>query len=140
MFKYKAAGFINTIYLDNGAKVFVMPDNAANKYNKDEYYVMDAGWYADGTWWETVGEWMPCEWRFPNGLKSVFDYIKSKGMVPGIWLEIEVMGINCPLAKVWPDDRFFMRHGRRVIDHGRYQLDFRNPDVRDFATGLVMYL
>ena len=102
-----------------------------------EYYVMDAGWYANGTWWETVGEWMPCEWRFPNGLKSVFDYIKSKGMVPGIWLEIEVMGINCPLAKVWPDDRFFMRHGRRIIDHGRYQLDFRNPDVRDFATGVV---
>ena len=102
-----------------------------------EYYVMDAGWYADGTWWETVGEWMPCEWRFPNGLKSVFDYIKSKGMVPGIWLEIEVMGINCPLAKVWPDERFFMRHGKRVIDHGRYQLDFRNKDVRDFATGVV---
>lgn len=102
-----------------------------------EYYVMDAGWYADGTWWETVGEWMPCEWRFPNGLKSVFNYIKSKGMVPGIWLEIEVMGINCPLAKVWPDDRFFMRHGRRIIDHGRYQLDFRNPDVREFATGVV---
>ena len=21
-----------------------------------EYYCMDAGWYADGTWWETVGE------------------------------------------------------------------------------------
>lgn len=102
-----------------------------------EYYVMDAGWYADGTWWETVGEWMPCEWRFPHGLKSVFDYVKSKGMVPGIWLEIEVMGINCPLAKVWPDDRFFMRHGKRVIDHGRYQLDFRNPEVRDFATGVV---
>ena len=102
-----------------------------------EYYCMDAGWYADGTWWETVGEWMPCDWRFPNGLKAVFDYVKSKGMVPGIWLEIEVMGINCPLAKIWPDDRFFMRHGRRVIDHGRYQLDFRNPDVREFATGVV---
>ena len=102
-----------------------------------EYYVMDAGWYADGTWWETIGEWMPCEWRFPNGLKSVFDYIKAKGMVPGIWLEIESMGINCPLAKIWPDDRFFMRHGRRVIYRGRYQLDFRNPDVREFATGVV---
>ena len=102
-----------------------------------EYYCMDAGWYADGTWWETVGEWMPCSWRFPNGLKAVFDHVKEKGMVPGIWLEIEVMGINCPLAKEWPDERFFMRHGKRVIDHGRYQLDFRNKDVRDFATGVV---
>lgn len=98
-----------------------------------EYYVMDAGWYADGTWWETVGEWEPCAKRFPGGMKAVFDYIRSKGMVPGIWLEIEVMGIHCPLAKSLPDDWFFMRHGRRVIDHGRYQLDFRNENVRSFA-------
>lgn len=102
-----------------------------------EYYCMDAGWYADGTWWETVGEWQPCDWRFPNGIKKVFDYVREKGMVPGIWLEPEVMGINCPLAKTWPDERFFIRHGRRVIDHGRYQLDFRNPDVRDFLTDVV---
>ena len=97
-----------------------------------EYYVMDAGWYADGTWWETVGEWMPCEWRFKNGIKEVFDYVKSKGMVPGIWIEPEVMGIGCELAKKLPDECFFMRHGKRVIDHGRYQLDFRNKQVCDF--------
>ena len=28
-----------------------------------EIYCMDAGWYADGTWWETVGEWKVCEKR-----------------------------------------------------------------------------
>ena len=101
-----------------------------------EYYCMDAGWYADGTWWETVGEWLPCEWRFKNGIKEVFDYIRAKGMVPGIWLEIEVMGIGCPLAKVFPDECFFTKHGKRIIDHGRYQLDFRNQQVRDFATSV----
>jgi alpha-galactosidase len=98
---------------------------------------MDAGWYANGTWWETVGEWEPFEGRFPNGIKRVFDYVREKGMIPGIWLEIEVMGINCPLAKEWEDDCFFMRHGKRVIDHGRYQLDFRNPKVRAYATATV---
>ncbi|MBR5152895.1 MAG: alpha-galactosidase [Clostridia bacterium] len=102
-----------------------------------DYYCMDAGWYADGTWWETVGEWMPCAWRFPGGIKEVFDYIKAKGMVPGIWLEIEVMGINCPILDQFDDACFFMRHGKKVIDHGRYQLDFRNQKVRDFATGVV---
>ena len=49
-----------------------------------EYYCMDAGWYANGTWWETVGEWQPCDWRFPNGIERIFDYIREKGMVPGI--------------------------------------------------------
>ena len=58
-------------------------------------------------------------------------------MIPGIWLEIEVMGINCPLAKELPDSCFFMRHGKRVIDHSRYQLDFRSPEVRKFATDTV---
>lgn len=103
-----------------------------------EYYVMDAGWYADGTWWETVGEWMPCPWRFPDGgLKAVFDYIRRKGMIPGIWLEIEVMGINCPILDQFDDTCFFMRHGKRVIDHGRYLLDFSHEKVRNFASGVV---
>lgn len=101
-----------------------------------EYYCMDAGWYADGTWWETVGEWQPSAWRFPNGIQSVFDYIRKKGMVPGIWLEPEVVGISSPVAKELPDDCFFMRHGKRVIDHGRYQLDFRNPRVREYIMGV----
>jgi alpha-galactosidase len=95
-----------------------------------EYYVMDAGWYADGEWWDTVGEWMPIDWRFPSGIKYIFDYIRQKGMIPGIWLEFESMGVRCPLAKEMPDECFIMRHGKRVIDHGRYVLDFRNAQAR----------
>ena len=102
-----------------------------------EYFCIDAGWYADGTWWDSVGEWMPSTWRFPRGLHYLLDRIRKKGMIPGLWLEIEVMGINCPLVKDLPDSFFFMRHGRRVIDHGRYQLDFRNPEVRDFAANVI---
>ncbi len=101
-----------------------------------EYYCMDAGWYADGTWWETVGEWLPQKKRFPNGINEVFDYIRAKGMVPGIWLEAEVMGIECPLADKFPDECFFMRHGKKIIDHGRYQLDFRHPKIREYVTGV----
>lgn len=102
-----------------------------------EIYCMDAGWYADGTWWETVGEWKVCERRFPNGMGEVFDYIRKKGMKPGIWLEPEVMGINCPILDRFSDDCFFMRHGKRVIDHGRYHFDFRNNQVTDFLDGVV---
>lgn len=102
-----------------------------------EIFCMDAGWYADGTWWETVGEWKIVERRFPGGMKKVFDYIRSKGMKPGIWLEPEVMGINCPILDSFTDDCFFMRHGKRVIDHGRYHFDFRNKKVTDFLDNVV---
>jgi len=97
-----------------------------------ELYVIDAGWYADGTWWDTVGEWYECSWRFPHGLKFVLDYIRSKGMIPGLWVEPEVMGINCPIVNKFEDECFFMGHGKRVISRGRYQLDYRHPKVREY--------
>lgn len=105
-----------------------------------EYYTIDAGWYANGSWWSRVGEWEPSAQRFPNGLDKVLAYIREKGMVPGLWLELEVMGIQCPIAAEKPDEWFFLRHGRRVIDHGRYQLDYRNPQVRAFADEVVRRL
>lgn len=102
-----------------------------------EIYCMDAGWYADGTWWETVGEWKVCDKRFPNGIKEVFDYIRQKGMKPGIWIEPESMGIYCPILNQFSDDCFFMRHGKRIIDHGRYHFDFICSQVTDFLNKVI---
>ena len=102
-----------------------------------EYFVIDAGWYAPGEWWDSVGEWQECLERFPNGIKEVTDYIRKKGMVPGVWLELEVMGINCEKAKKAPDDWFFVRHGKRVFDRSRYQLDFRNPQVLEHVNEVI---
>ncbi|MHB8963726.1 MAG: glycoside hydrolase family 36 protein, partial [Saccharofermentanales bacterium] len=102
-----------------------------------EYYCIDAGWYADGLWWDEVGEWLPSEKRFPGGIKEPLDYIRSRGMIPGMWLEVEVVGIHCAIAQEMPDDWFFMRHGKRIIDHSRYQLDFRNKDVVSHASSII---
>ena len=70
-------------------------------------------------------------------MDEVFDYIRQKGMKPGIWLEPEVMGINCPILYKFTDECFFTRHGKKVIDHGRYHFDFRNKKVTDFLNGVV---
>ena len=104
-----------------------------------EYYVIDAGWYAElkENWWDSVGLWQPSKTRWgTNGLTGILDQIRARGMVPGLWLEIEVAGINSPL-KDKPDAWFFMRHGKRVIANGRYLLDFRNPEVRAHADEVV---
>ena len=102
-----------------------------------EYYCIDAGWYTDDNWWPNVGDWKPSKTRFPNGLKEVTDYIHNKGMIPGIWLEIEFMGTQCPMAKKVDKSWFFQRHGIPVIDRDRYQLDFRNPQVRAYTRGVI---
>jgi hypothetical protein len=90
-----------------------------------ECFVIDAGWYANGgDWWVGVGEWQPSNGRFPNGINEVLDHIRRRGMVPGLWLEPEVVGINSPVALKLPDSAFLQRDGVRVSDHGRYHLDF----------------
>lgn len=105
-----------------------------------EYYVIDAGWYAEGSWWDNVGEWLECRKRFPNGVREATDLIRSYGMVPGLWLELEVMGIRCPLVEKVPQDWFFIHHGKPMQDRSRYQLDFSNPEVRAFADGVITRL
>lgn len=102
-----------------------------------EYYCMDCGWYDKGNWWDRVGEWKESLERFPDGMKSVCDYAHSKGLRMGLWLEIEVMGTACPLAKKLPDDWFFCLHGKRRVDNKRYLLDFRNPEVRAYCADTV---
>ena len=47
------------------------------------------------------------------------------------------MGIKCPKADKVPDNWYFMRHGKRVFDRSRYQLDFRNPEVREHASAVI---
>ncbi|WP_093988504.1 glycoside hydrolase family 36 protein [Massiliimalia timonensis] len=102
-----------------------------------EYYCIDAGWYDKGYWWDRVGEWKESPERFPHGLKHTLDYVRKKGMKPGLWIEIEVMGTACELASQLPDDWFFQRGGKRHIDNKRYLLDFRNPAVRNYATSVI---
>lgn len=103
-----------------------------------EYYCIDAGWYTDEEdWFPTIGEWIPSETRFPNGLKEVTDYIRSKGMVPGLWLEIEFVGSKCALVQKVDKRWFFQKHGKILDLRGRYQLDFRNPEVRAYTRSVI---
>ena len=103
-----------------------------------EYFCIDAGWYDKGFWWDGVGQWQESKERFPNGLKEVTDYIRSKNMIPGVWLELEVMGIKCPMVnEVCDDTWFFTRHGKRIHDRSLYQLDFRNPKVIAHANEVI---
>ena len=61
-----------------------------------KYLVIDSGWYGlPNDWACSVGNWEINKDRFPNGLKEAADYIRSRGMIPGLWFEMEVC---CPGA------------------------------------------
>lgn len=106
-----------------------------------EVFCVDAGWYdaeppgAVGPggvpgWWDAVGEWEESATRFPGGLCEVLDRIRAVGMVPGLWLEPEVVGVRSPIAAALPDAAFFRRDGVRVVEWGRYQLELAHPAAR----------
>jgi alpha-galactosidase len=48
-------------------------------------------------------------------------------MVPGLWLEPEVVGVRSPVAQRLPYAAFCTRSGARVTEWGRHQLDLRHP-------------
>lgn len=103
-----------------------------------EVFCVDAGWYDDsGDWWPTVGEWRPSTTRFPGGLGEVVAAIRDAGMVPGLWLEPEVVGVRSPVAAALPDAAFLLRHGQRVVEHHRYHLDLRHPAALAHLDGVV---
>ena len=102
-----------------------------------EYFCIDCGWYTDTNWWAGVGEWKPSAQRYPGGIEKPIKYIREKGMIPGLWLEIETVGFDCPNIDKIPKSWFFRRHGKIVSDQCRYQLDFRNPEVQDYATSVI---
>lgn len=107
-----------------------------------EYYVIDAGWYADlhEDWTPTLGAWIPSRDRWPHGFQFTLDAIRKAGMTPGLWLEPEVAGSGSVVAATAPEAWFFQRHGRRVLRNSRYLLDFRNPEVVDHLTQVLRRL
>lgn len=107
-----------------------------------EYFCIDAGWYAevDENWWGTVGAWRPSRTRFPGGLAAVLDRIRELGMVPGLWLEPEVVGVGSDVARQLPADAFFQRGGQLIVEHGRYHLDLRHPAAVKHLDQAVDYL
>ncbi|MFE0458833.1 alpha-galactosidase [Kitasatospora sp. NPDC058965] len=123
------------------AKLLPLVDAAADA--GAEYFVIDAGWYdndEDGGWWTTVGAWEPSVTRFPGpgGIHQVLDRIRERGMVPGLWLEPEAVGVASPMAGALPPEAFFRRDGQRVQEGGgRYHLDLRHPAARKHLDTVV---
>lgn len=62
-----------------------------------EEFVIDDGWQS------SYGDWGVDSIKFPNGLKPVFDYIKSKGMKPGLWISLASAESNSNVYKEHPE-------------------------------------
>jgi alpha-galactosidase len=59
-----------------------------------KYLVIDAGWYkTEGAdWYNCHGDWAPSARLFPDGLAATAAAIRRRGLIPGIWFEVETVG------------------------------------------------
>lgn len=100
-----------------------------------EYFVIDAGWFkTDGNFNLDMGDWAVDNELFgEGGMQWILDYIVSKGMKPGTWLEIESIGIGSEFAK--EPSVLLTRHGMNIGEPKCF-LNFRNEKVRQHLMGV----
>lgn len=60
-------------------------------------FIIDDGWRG------YYGDWDIDKEKFPDGLKPVFDYIKSKGMKPGLWISLAAAESNSKVFREHPE-------------------------------------
>ncbi|KAF1845870.1 glycoside hydrolase family 36 protein [Cucurbitaria berberidis CBS 394.84] len=103
-----------------------------------EYFVIDAGWYSnDSNWWDDIGLWEPSAKRFPSGFKTLTTELRASGLIPGLWVEPESIGVRSKIADQLPADAFFQQNGQRVVERDRYQLDFRHEAVKNHLDRVI---
>ena len=101
-----------------------------------KFLVIDSGWYGSDAWWECVGDWEVNEKRFPGGMKPIADYIRSKGMIPGLWYEMEAVASG---SKYYNDAAHLIRKdGVPLTIGGRRFWDMEDPWVIEYLSKKVI--
>jgi alpha-galactosidase len=92
----------------------------------------------DDGWQDSYGDWGIDKTKFPNGLKPVFDYIKSLGMKPGLWVSVGSASLNSKVYKEHPE--WFVRDKKGNIANLHWEGE--NPDMMSacFSTGWKDYI
>lgn len=98
-----------------------------------EIFCIDAGWF--GNWHDPAtgmnGNWTPKDALFgEGGLQKIINLIKEKGMVPGLWLELESVLSGATFFREHPE-YLATRFGKKIR---RDFPDFRIPQVREYFT------
>lgn len=111
-------------------KILTMADKAVEL--GVELFVLDDGWFGrrddDKT---SLGDWTVYEEKLPNGLKSLAEKIRAKGLKFGLWFEPEMVSEESKLFRDHPD--WVLKASGRDASTGRdqYILDYTRKEVRD---------
>jgi len=103
-----------------------------------DYFVIDAGWYADpeGGWEQGHGDWVVAPHLFPGGLGRAVHAIREAGLRPGLWFEWETCG---PRSRGFQnEDHLLRRHGHTITSGQRRFWDMSDPWVVQYLSETVI--
>ena len=101
-------------------------------------FVIDDGWFRvrdDETC--SLGDWRVNEKKFKNGLRSFIDYVHSRGMKFGIWVEPEMVSEDSELFRAHPDYAIGSHSPRRCYTRSQLVLDITRREVRDYIVDTI---
>ncbi len=95
-----------------------------------EIFCIDDGWQTE------QGVWHPADERFGDmKVQGILDYIRSKGMIAGVWFEFEMVPLKLK-DMLGGDDIFLHRHDSIVATH-RPLGNFRSQRLLDYLNESV---
>ncbi|GAA0134994.1 hypothetical protein YSY43_18340 [Paenibacillus sp. YSY-4.3] len=102
------------------------------------YLVIDCGWYRrEGTnWFTSMGDWEISQNDFPEGLRQTLEHIRKCGMIPGIWFEMEVCGVESTAFHMV--NHLLKRDGLPITSGNRRFWDFCDPFVINYLKEKVI--
>lgn len=129
--------FMDCVWSNQDPKLIIPLVDSAAKAGC-EVFCIDGGW-CENKGGKGNGDWLPKkEYYDMQGLKKLADYIRSKNMIPGIWLELESCHETAYGYRI-DEDCILKRYGLEVGGYNRFY-NFSNPKVREYLTGRIRAL
>lgn len=103
-----------------------------------QYFVIDCGWYKEeGVPWDiSMGDYEVSKSLFPGGLDQTVEAIRSAGMIPGIWFEIENVG---RAARAYQQEEHLLhKDGHVLTSYFRRFWNLCDPWVEEYLTEKVI--
>ncbi len=114
-------------------------------------FIIDDGWQVNAgsvssadAWGNNYGDWLVDEQKFPGGLKPTFDYIRSLGMKPGLWISIGAATADSKVFHDHPEWFVINYKGEPGNIHSMNDKDFYSScfgtDWFDYIKGVILRL
>ena len=103
-----------------------------------ELLVMDDGWFKGrNTDTTSLGDWTEDKKKFPDGLQSLAEKVKQKGIDFGIWFEPEMISRESDLYREHPDWVIRSPLYEPILSRHQLVLDLSNPAVCEYLIEAV---